>query len=385
MIGDPPVDPNANLALHKPTSASSSNGGFPAGNAVDANTGSYWESNNNAFPQWLQVDLGAAATVSRLVLRLPAGWGARTQTLSVQGSGNGSTFSTLSASAGRLFDPAAGNTVTITFPAASARYVRLNISANTGWPAAQIADFQVFGQPANPGDTVAPSAPGNLTVTGKTTSSVALSWTASTDNVGVTGYQVRQAGNVVATVTGLSHQVTGLAAATSYTFTVTATDAANNTSAASNAVTTTTDSAPPPNTNLAQGRPTSESSHVQGYGSWNTVDTDAHSYWESNNSAFPQWLQVDLGAAVSVGRVVLKLPPNPAWATRTQTLSVQGSTDGSGFSTLSASSGRVFNPATGNTVTVTFAATAARYVRITVTGNTGWPAGQLSGLEVYAS
>jgi hypothetical protein len=44
-----------------------------------------------------------------------------------------------------------------------------------------------------------------------------------------------------------------------------------------------------------------------------------------------------------------------------------------------------FDPAGGNTVTITFAATSRRYVRVTVTANTGWPAGQLSSVEVYAS
>ncbi|MFC7710301.1 discoidin domain-containing protein [Micromonospora lupini] len=48
------------------------------------------------------------------------------------------------------------------------------------------------------------------------------------------------------------------------------------------------------------------------------VDGDANSYWESANNAFPQWVQVDLGATRTVGRVVLKLPPSSAWATRTQ-------------------------------------------------------------------
>ena len=43
-----------------------------------------------------------------------------------------------------------------------------------------------------------------------------------------------------------------------------------------------------------------------------------------------------------------------------------------------------FNPATGNTVTITFQGTSQRYLRLTFTGNTGWPAGQLSELEVYA-
>ena len=43
-----------------------------------------------------------------------------------------------------------------------------------------------------------------------------------------------------------------------------------------------------------------------------------------------------------------------------------------------------FNPSTGNTVTVNFSATSLRYLKLTFTANTGWPAGQLSELLVYA-
>jgi hypothetical protein len=88
---------------------------------------------------------------------------------------------------------------------------------------------------------------------------------------------------------------------------------------------------------------------------------------------------------MSVGRVVLKLPPSSSWATRTQTLSIQSSTDGSTFGPLAGSAGRTFDPATGNQVAISFTAATVRYVRINVTANTGWPAGQLSELEVYSA
>ncbi len=115
------------------------------------------------------------------------------------------------------------------------------------------------------------------------------------------------------------------------------------------------------------------------------TDGDANTYWESANNAFPQWLQVDLGGAYSIGKVTLKLPPSTAWATRTQTLSVQTSTDGSNFSTAVGSATYTFNPASANTVNVTVPATNARYVRVNITANSGWPAGQVSELEVYPS
>ncbi|HEV8555512.1 MAG TPA: discoidin domain-containing protein [Actinophytocola sp.] len=140
-----------------------------------------------------------------------------------------------------------------------------------------------------------------------------------------------------------------------------------------------------PNGNLAAGRPVSETSHTQGFVAANAVDGNADTYWESANNAFPQSITVDIGAALSVSRVVLKLPPSAAWQTRTQTLSILGSTDGSSYTTVVNSAGYTFNPATGNTVTIPFTATTRRHLRLTFTANTGWPAGQLSELEVYAS
>lgn len=137
------------------------------------------------------------------------------------------------------------------------------------------------------------------------------------------------------------------------------------------------------NPDLAAGKGTSESSHTQVYGSGNAVDGNAGTYWESANNAFPQWVQVDLGAGAAVGRVVLKLPPS--WERRDQTLSIQGSANGSSFSTLSGSAARTFDPASGNTVTVTFTPATVRYVRVNVTANTGWPAGQIAELAVYAT
>src|SRR5205085_1395198 len=93
-------------------------------------------------------------------------------------------------------------------------------------------------------DTQAPTAPTGLQVTGHTSSTVSLSWTASTDNVGVTNYDVYRGTTLAGTVGGsvTSFTDTGLSASTTYTYTVKARDAANNTSAASSAVNGTTDS-----------------------------------------------------------------------------------------------------------------------------------------------
>ena len=89
-------------------------------------------------------------------------------------------------------------------------------------------------------DTQAPTAPTNLAYANLTQISVDLSWTASSDNVGVTGYQIYKNGSLLTTTTGTSYSVNGLSASTSYSFYVKAYDAAGNVSSASNTVSFTT-------------------------------------------------------------------------------------------------------------------------------------------------
>lgn len=108
----------------------------------------------------------------------------------------------------------------------------------------------VFGG-GNPGDTQAPSAAGTPTASAVAATSVTLTWTAATDNVGVTGYDiVRVSGGSETTVAASATNtttVTGLTADTEYTFAVYARDAAGNRSARSATVSVTTDkgAAPP--------------------------------------------------------------------------------------------------------------------------------------------
>jgi poly(hydroxyalkanoate) depolymerase family esterase len=99
------------------------------------------------------------------------------------------------------------------------------------------------------GDTQPPSAPSNLTAPATTTSSITLAWTASTDNTGVTGYQILRAPGTtggtfgqVGTSTTTSFVNSGLTANTAFRYQVRAVDAAGNVSAVSNTVTATTQS-----------------------------------------------------------------------------------------------------------------------------------------------
>ena len=102
-------------------------------------------------------------------------------------------------------------------------------------------------------DTEAPSAPTNLSANNITETTVDLSWNASSDNVGVTGYDVYQGSSLLGSATGTTAQITGLTANTTYNFYVEAKDAEGNISAASNTVSVTTSGAPAVNYCPSQG------------------------------------------------------------------------------------------------------------------------------------
>jgi hypothetical protein len=82
---------------------------------------------------------------------------------------------------------------------------------------------------------------------------------------------------------------------------------------------------------------------------------------------------------------VLDLPPSSAWQTRTQTLSVLGSTNGSSYATLVGSATYTWNPASGNTVTIGLpSGTTDQYVELSFTANSVQNGAQVSELDVYA-
>ena len=90
------------------------------------------------------------------------------------------------------------------------------------------------------GDNIPPSAPLNLVASGTTDITTNLSWSASTDNVAVTGYNVYNGANLIGTPSTTNFTVLNLLPLTSYTFTVRAKDAIGNISSQSNSVTITT-------------------------------------------------------------------------------------------------------------------------------------------------
>jgi hypothetical protein len=389
------VTPTTNLALGQPVTASGSQGGFPPTNAVDGNTSTYWESTNNAFPQWFQVDLGAPVSIGSMTLDLPpsSSWGTRTQTILVQGSTDGSNYSTLVPSQGYTFNPATGNTASVSFNPSTVRYVKLTFTANTGWPAGQISEIQIFSGGGTNGSALTAS-PSSLSFGNENVGSTSGAQSVTVTNPGSSSVSISSV-----SVSGPFAQTnacgSSLAAGASCTASVTFTPTASGSASGSLSVASSAPGSPltvslsgtgvTSSTNLALNKAVTASGWTQNYVPANAVDGNTSTYWESTNNAFPQWFQVDLGSSVSISRVVMYLPPPSAWNTRTQTILIQGSTDGTNYTTLVPSQGYTFDPSTGNTASVTFSSSTVRYVKLTFTANTGWPAGQLSELQIYGS
>jgi hypothetical protein len=128
------------------TASSTESAAFPASNAVDGNLGTRWSS---AFsdPQWLQVDLGASATVSSVVLNWESAYA---RAFNVKVSANGSSWSTIHSTTN-----GAGGRQTIT-ATGTGRYVRLETTARATQWGVSLTEFQVYG---SGGGTTTPTIP----------------------------------------------------------------------------------------------------------------------------------------------------------------------------------------------------------------------------------
>ncbi|WP_331767341.1 discoidin domain-containing protein [Embleya sp. NBC_00896] len=215
------------LSRGKPTSASSSeSSSLGPAKAVDGKSTTRWASQEGAGAQWIRVDLGADVAISRVRLTWEAAYATAYR---IEVSPDGASWA-------GAYSTSAGNGGTDDLGALSThgRYVRVYATTRATEYGYSLWEFEVFGT-GGP-DTTAPSVPTGPRVTGTTSTGVSLGWTASTDNVGVTGYDVLRNGVVVGTTATASYTDTGLTTGVSYTYTIRARDAAGNVSAPSAAV-----------------------------------------------------------------------------------------------------------------------------------------------------
>jgi hypothetical protein len=392
-----------NLALGATMSASSTASGFPASNANDGNTSTYWESlDGAAYPQTLTANLGQSMALGSVTLDLPPAtdWSTRTETLSVLGSTNGSSWSTLVPSAGYTFNPSTGNTVSFNLPSGTNdQYLELDFTGNTGWTAAQISEFEIFPGTSSSGGGGTSSAtltasPTSLSFGSETTGGTSAAQTVTIDNTGNAAATISS----VSTGTGFAQTNTcgstlaaGASCTASVTFDPTAAQAYSADLTVSSNATNSTLTVPltgtgtgSTTTNLALNKSITASSYTQTYVPANADDGNVNTYWESVNGTWPATLTVNLGSSQTLGSTVIDLPPATAWSTRTQTLSVLGSNNDSTWTTIVASATYTWNPSTGNTVTINFpSGTAYQYVELDFTANSVQNGAQVSEWQIF--
>jgi len=239
-----------------------------------------------------------------------------------------------------------------------------------------VSEFQGTG--TGTGDTQAPSTPANLTANAVSSSQINLNWSASTDNVGVTSYEVYRNGALVGTSNSASYNDTGLTASTSYSYYVKAKDAANNVSAASNTINAATQSAGGTETALDRTGWTATSNPTSGDVPANLLDGNLATRWSTGAAMAPgQSFTIDMKAAKDFSKIVMNSTGSDNDYARGYEVYV--SSDGTNWGTAIAS-----GTGSGPVVTVSFAQRTARYIKVVQTGtNASW--WSISELNVYST
>ncbi len=457
---------NVNLARNQPTTASSSDGSYPPGNAGDGDMNSYWRSGSVSSnpPSWLRVDLGQEKTVGRAIVRWKSSYYAHNYELQV--SNDDANWSTVYSTT-----EGAGGSQEFLFVQTGARYARLYMTLNhesnyriseleiySGTPgnvpaapgnlaATAIGSFSidlswsdnasdeegfkierkigdgVYSQIAttapnvmafsdgglNAGTTYTyrvraynflghsnysnetaattvnapPDVPGTLAATAASSTGINLSWTDAATNEDGFKIERKISGGSFSEITAVAANATtysdnGLSVSTAYSYRVRAYNSAGDSDYSNEASATTFGSGGNPNTNLARNKPATASSTYSSYSPSRAFDGSLSSYWRSgslSNGNQIAWLRVDLGAAQTVGRAIVRWKDNY----HAKSYQLQVSADDVNWST-------VYSTTAGaaGSQEFTFAPASTRYVRLYMTvknkGNY-----RITELELYSS
>lgn len=221
------------LSRAKPVLTSSNENSTLTGpKAVDGSLTTRWGSTEYVDPQWIRVDLGQPASISRVKLTWEVAYG---KAYRIEVSDDGTTYRTI-----KSVTDGNGGTDDLTGLVGHGRYVRVYGTTRGTSYGYSLWELEVYGTTDTGDDTEAPTVPAGLRSTAVTSTTAALEWTASTDNRAVTAYDVLRNGVVVGSSATTQYTDSGLTASTAYQYSVRARDLAGNQSAASAAITVTT-------------------------------------------------------------------------------------------------------------------------------------------------
>jgi hypothetical protein len=223
-------------------------------------------------------------------------------------------------------------------------------------------------------DRTAPTAPGKPSAVASFPTATDLTWPASQDDTGVTGYAIYQDGKLVSASTGPKARVMGLTGGKQYTFTVTARDAAGNESRQGEPIVVTM----PTGSDLALNKPVAVSSYSDPNTPNLAVDGNLSTRWAQGlGLPDPSWIQVDLGAQYNVSGAITTFEKAGGYKYR-----LEVSPDEVHWITLDDHTGSNTTEATN--YSPAHKPTSGRYVRLTITGSSG-NGGSIYGLEVYGT
>jgi hypothetical protein len=192
-------------------------------------------------------------------------------------------------------------------------------------------------------DTSAPTVPANLTATALNSNQVQLSWSASTDNVGVTGYDVLRGGTVIGTASGTNYTDNTVSPSTQYSYTVEAFDAAANDSNPSGPATVTTPAAvanPPVISQIATSNVTTTAATV----SWTTDIPSSSQVLYGGNATYGQSTTLDSTLVTSHTQTLTGLTPGTTYHFAVQSAGSAGGPATSGDNTFSTLASNVTLP-----------------------------------------
>ncbi|WP_339311430.1 discoidin domain-containing protein [Paenibacillus sp. FSL M7-0896] len=334
------TQPSGNLALNKAVTASA-NPKQPAAGAVDGNAGTRWES-DFSDPQWIQVDLGSAQTVSRVLLN----WeGAYAKAYTIETSADGANWATVySTTTGD------GDIDDVSFTPVNARYVKVN-GTERGTPYGySLWELEVYGS----GSAVTPQAPPVLTAdTTQNAVGQPIELTFTENAAWRTAITAVRVDGVAAAAANYTVEAGKIKLNTALfpkgkTYTIAVTAAGYNDASVQQVITGGT----PPLVNLALNKAVTASENPKQPAA-GAVDGNEGTRWESDFSD-PQWIQVDLGSTQTLSRVLLNWEGAYAKA-----YTIETSADGTNWTTAYSTT-----TGDGGLDDVSFTPVSARYVKV---------------------